>query len=238
MDLQNDFDRMLFFQHACMTSEAAHAVNPSDVDNLTRWAGALLELSQFQGAQESKIMVRDAISKLEEVLVINPKKHDALWCLGNAHTTNAFLTPDSEEANGYFDIAVECFKKAVAEIILLLDFGHANIFRAVKQCLPGPCIRFGTTTAKYKSRKDVGVRMPDDAICQTILEKMDSPLISTRALILSLRVADPSTVVDMTVFPPKILRQGKGPQLHWMVAEDDNEPAESVKSSSPLPLGR
>ncbi|KAL6139427.1 hypothetical protein ACLB2K_057731 [Fragaria x ananassa] len=115
MDLQNDFDRMLFFQHACMTSEAAYAVNPSDVDNLTRWAGALLELSQFQGALESKIMVRDAISKLEEVLVINPKKHDALWCLGNAHTTNAFLTPDSEEANEYFDIAVECFKKAVAE---------------------------------------------------------------------------------------------------------------------------
>ena len=32
MDLQNDFDRMLFFQHACMTSEAAYAVNPSDVD--------------------------------------------------------------------------------------------------------------------------------------------------------------------------------------------------------------
>ncbi|KAL6139426.1 hypothetical protein ACLB2K_057730 [Fragaria x ananassa] len=147
--------------------------------------------------------------------------------------------------------------------------GHANIFRAVKQCLPGPytfiltatkelpkqCIRFGTTTAKYKSRKNVGVRMPDDAICQAILEKMDSPLISTSCkcpkenewildpVVIAdtygpegldfvidggLRVADPSTVVDMTVFPPKIMRQGKGPQLHWMVAEDDNEPAEGV----------
>jgi hypothetical protein len=26
----------------------------------------------------------------------------------------------------------------------------------------------------------VGIRMPDDAICQAILEKMDVPLISTR----------------------------------------------------------
>lgn len=159
--------------------------------------------------------------------------------------------------------------------------GHANIFRAVKQCLPGPytfiltatkelpkqCIRFGTTIAKYTSRKNVGVRMPADAICQAILEKMDSPLISTSCkcpkenewildpVVIAdtygpegldfvidggLRVADPSTVVDMTVFPPKIIRQGKGPQLHWMVAEDENEddsePAESMESSSLLSL--
>lgn len=26
----------------------------------------------------------------------------------------------------------------------------------------------------------MGIRMPDDAICQAILEKMDAPLISTR----------------------------------------------------------
>ena len=41
-------------------------------------------------------------------------------------------------------------------------------------------MRYGTTTAKYASRKNVGIRMPDDAICQEILEKMDAPLISTR----------------------------------------------------------
>uniref|UniRef100_A0A803RBB7 Threonylcarbamoyl-AMP synthase n=1 Tax=Cannabis sativa TaxID=3483 RepID=A0A803RBB7_CANSA len=38
-----------------------------------------------------------------------------------------------------------------------------------------------------------------------------------------LRVADPSTVVDMTVNPPKIIRQGKGPKLSWMAAEDYDE---------------
>ncbi|XP_015893825.2 uncharacterized protein LOC107427927 [Ziziphus jujuba] len=141
--------------------------------------------------------------------------------------------------------------------------GHANIFRAVKHCLPGPytfiltaskelpkqCIRYGTKVAKYASRKNVGVRIPDDAICQAILEKMDAPLISASVKSLKenewildpvviadtygpegldfvvdagLRIADPSTVVDMTVNPPKIIRQGKGPKLPWMQTEDYN----------------
>ncbi|XP_027352037.1 uncharacterized protein LOC113862928 [Abrus precatorius] len=142
--------------------------------------------------------------------------------------------------------------------------GHANLFKAVKHYLPGPytfiliaskelpkqCIRFGTSAAKYASRKNVGVRMPDDAICQAILKEMDAPLISTSIKFLKedewmidpvmiadtygpegldfvvdggLRVAEPSTVVDMTKMPPKVLRQGKGPVLPWMVLEDDHK---------------
>ncbi|XP_030476037.2 uncharacterized protein LOC115693194 [Syzygium oleosum] len=148
--------------------------------------------------------------------------------------------------------------------------GHTNIFRAAKHCLPGPytfiltaskelpkqCTRYGTTAAKYAHRKSVGVRIPDDAICQAILERMDSPLISTSVkgpkddewmidpVVIAdsygpegldfvvdggIRVADPSTVVDMTGHYPKILRQGKGPKLPWMVAEDDYEAADSEK---------
>ncbi|PNX92092.1 yrdC domain-containing protein mitochondrial-like, partial [Trifolium pratense] len=167
--------------------------------------------------------------------------------------------------------------------------GHANLFKAVKHCLPGPytfilmaskefpkqCIRFGTTTAKYAARKNVGVRMPDDAICQAILKEMSTPLICTRlsqAMRLfstpphsvprqpdlqqcfikflkedewlidpvmiadtygpegldfvvdgGVRVAQSSTVVDMTKLPPKVLRQGKGPISDWMVLEDDQK---------------
>ncbi|OIW02969.1 hypothetical protein TanjilG_13609 [Lupinus angustifolius] len=186
--------------------------------------------------------------------------------------------------------------------------GHANLFKVVKQCIPGPytfilmaskelpkqCIRFGTNAAKYASRKNVGVRMPDDAICRAILKEMDAPLICTsikflkedewmidpvmiadtygpekvvnqvlksslsfkRAslnvmvrLLLSdqevigsnlrnnfsacggldfvvaggVRVAEPSTVVDMTKMPPRVLRQGKGPILPWMVWEEDQK---------------
>ncbi|XP_045794716.1 uncharacterized protein YciO isoform X1 [Trifolium pratense] len=142
--------------------------------------------------------------------------------------------------------------------------GHANLFKAVKHCLPGPytfilmaskefpkqCIRFGTTTAKYAARKNVGVRMPDDAICQAILKEMSTPLICTSIKFLKedewlidpvmiadtygpegldfvvdggVRVAQSSTVVDMTKLPPKVLRQGKGPISDWMVLEDDQK---------------
>ncbi|PRQ54262.1 putative plant specific mitochondrial import receptor subunit TOM20 [Rosa chinensis] len=173
MDLQhNDFDRILFFEHARKTAEATHAKNPSDADNLTRWAGALLELSQFQNVQESKIMIQDAISKLEEVLVLKPKKHDALWCLGNAHTSHAFLTPDEEEAKEYFDTAAEYFKKAVAEepgndlyrksleVSAKAPELHVEIHRhglgqQVTGAADGPSTSSGTMAAKKKKSSDL-----------------------------------------------------------------------------------
>ncbi|CAL9078198.1 unnamed protein product [Musa textilis] len=114
MDLQqNDFDRLLFFEHARKTAEAAYANNPLDADNLTRWGGALLELSSFQSGDDSIKMVKDATSKLEEALEVNPSKHDSLWCLGNAHTSHAFFTQDHETAMGYFAKATQCFQQAV-----------------------------------------------------------------------------------------------------------------------------
>ncbi|XP_042007961.1 mitochondrial import receptor subunit TOM20-like isoform X1 [Salvia splendens] len=112
MELPNDFDRLLFFEHARRTAEATYAKNPSDADNLTRWGGVLLELSQFQNGPESKEMVQDAIDKLERALVIDPSKHDALWCLGNAYTSSAFLIPELEEARVYFDKATQYFEQA------------------------------------------------------------------------------------------------------------------------------
>ncbi|GKU93254.1 hypothetical protein SLEP1_g6861 [Rubroshorea leprosula] len=96
--------------------------------------------------------------------------------------------------------------------------GHANLFRAVKRCLPGPytfiltaskalpkqCIRYGTTTAKYASRKNVGVRIPDDPICQAILEKMDAPLICTSVKSPKENewMIDPVVIVD--IYGPKV----------------------------------
>ncbi|KAK4417903.1 Mitochondrial import receptor subunit TOM20 [Sesamum alatum] len=112
MEMSNDFDRLLFFEHARRTAEATYAKDPLDADNLTRWGGVLLELSQFQNGDESKKMIQDAIDKLEEALVVNPRKHDALWCLGNAYTSNAFLVPDLDEARVDFHKATQYFEQA------------------------------------------------------------------------------------------------------------------------------
>lgn len=60
---------------------------------------------------------------------------------------------------------------------------YTFILTASKE-LPKHCIRFGTTTAKYASRKNVGIRMPDDAVCQATLEKMYAPLIATRHVLI------------------------------------------------------
>ena len=57
----------------------------------------------------------DAIEKLDEALAIDPKKHDTLWCMGNAQTSLAFLTSDKDEAKGYFDLAYMYFQKAIEE---------------------------------------------------------------------------------------------------------------------------
>lgn len=53
--------------------------------------------------------------------MVNPKKHDALWCLGNANTSYAFLTPDQEEARSYFDKSALFFQQAVDEV----NFGYS-----------------------------------------------------------------------------------------------------------------
>ncbi|KAB2064701.1 hypothetical protein E1A91_A09G041400v1 [Gossypium mustelinum] len=115
MESSSELDRLLFFEQARKISEATYASNPLDADNLTRWAGALLELSQFQSVPDSQKMIQDAISKLEEALSINPKKHDALWCLGNAQTSFAFLTNKEDEARPYFEKAAQYFQQAVDE---------------------------------------------------------------------------------------------------------------------------
>lgn len=48
------------------------------------------------------------------------------------------------------------------------------------KALPKQCTKYGTSNPRYASRKSVGVRVPDDAVCQAILEKIGAPLISTR----------------------------------------------------------
>ncbi|KAG0456601.1 hypothetical protein HPP92_024389 [Vanilla planifolia] len=116
MDLgQMDFDRLLIYEHTRKDAEAAYAKNPLDAENLTRWGKALLELAQFQNPSESLQFVKDASSKFEEALEINPRKHDTLWCLGNALTSHALFVGDHDAAKVLFAKATECFEQALEE---------------------------------------------------------------------------------------------------------------------------
>lgn len=49
-------------------------------------------------------------------LKVNPKKHDALWCLGNVHTQQGFMVREASEANKYFDKANALFQRALDEV--------------------------------------------------------------------------------------------------------------------------
>lgn len=46
----------------------------------------------------------------------------------------------------------------------------------------------------------MGIRMPDDAICQAILEKMDAPLISTRLFLFCFVLAEKNKGVFLFAF--------------------------------------
>ena len=60
-------------------------------------------------------MIELAISRFQAALDIEPKKHDALWCLGNALTSQGFLFQEAQKAYSYFDEAKTCFQRALNE---------------------------------------------------------------------------------------------------------------------------
>ncbi|KAI5595691.1 hypothetical protein BDE02_03G157400 [Populus trichocarpa] len=129
---QDDFDRLLRFEHARKSAEATYAKDPLDADNLTKWGEALLELSQFQTVAEAKKMINEAISKLEEAMMLNPTAN-AMWSIGNANTSYAFLTPDLSEAKNYFDKAADYFQQAVDE-----DSTNELYHKSLEVCAKAP----------------------------------------------------------------------------------------------------
>lgn len=112
---REEVERMLFFEDARARAEIEHGQNPKDAQVLTRWGGALLELAHFRQGPEAVEMIEDAVEKFEAALAINPRKHDALWCLGNALTSQGFLFPDASDAMRYFEEAKACFRRALDE---------------------------------------------------------------------------------------------------------------------------
>jgi len=134
--------------------------------------------------------------------------------------------------------------------------GTTSVFKLAKQSLPGPftlilpasknvparCFKKKNGDKTCKSRREVGVRMPDDLICQEILSRLDAALLCTsvraddaspwmlepsfmvdeygkRGLSFVVdsgtRPAAPSTVIDITQGDPIVVRAGKGDCTIW-----------------------
>ncbi len=114
-------------------------------------------------------------------------------------------------------------------------------FKLLKRTLPGPYTYIlpgsNNLPTVFKKRKTVGIRVPDNTICTTIVEELGNPIVSTSIydedevieyttdpeLILEKwgnlvdMVIDggygdniPSTVIDLTSGEPILLREGKG----------------------------
>lgn len=114
-------------------------------------------------------------------------------------------------------------------------------YRIMKRCLPGPytfvlpATRMVPKKIAEVNKKTVGIRIPDNKICQLLLEEFPNPIISTSSNLSGSKILnDPdeinaqlgkqldmilacgilgleaSTVIDLTTDEPKILRQGKG----------------------------
>ncbi|KDD75694.1 plant specific mitochondrial import receptor subunit TOM20, partial [Helicosporidium sp. ATCC 50920] len=110
---REDIERIMFFEQAREQAAADHARSPRDALTLTKWGGALLELAHFRQGGEAHSMIEEAVDKFEQALRLE-ERHDTLWCLGNAFTSQGFLSAQAPTAVEHFDKAAECFRKALA----------------------------------------------------------------------------------------------------------------------------
>ena len=115
-----------------------------------------------------------------------------------------------------------------------------SAYRIMRRLLPGPYTFILNATKQVprillEKRKTVGIRVPDNAVCQALLAEFGRPIISTSARLTEQsflndpdEIADtfehiaeiyldtgvgglePSTVIDFTGENPEIVRQGKG----------------------------
>lgn len=77
--------------------------------------------------------------------------------------------------------------------------------RLLRRCLPGPYTFILPATSRlprrvFGKRRDVGIRMPDHAVCRALLEAVDEPLLAT-----TLRFPDEEeAAMDPDAFAPRL----------------------------------
>lgn len=124
----------------------------------------------------------------------------------------------------------------------IAKYAHVSTpsYKIMRRLLPGPYTFILEATRQVpkillEKRKTVGIRVPDNIVCHTLLEEFGHPIISTSAtrpgdsyindpediaelfqhqvdLFIDCDVGglEPSTVINMTGDTPEILREGKG----------------------------
>jgi len=113
-------------------------------------------------------------------------------------------------------------------------------YKIMRRCLPGPYTFILPATSETpkilsQKRRTVGIRIPDNKLCQLLVDQLETPLLSTSVpagpdeilndpfeierrigdkldLILNggILVSEPSTVVDLTDYEPVMIREGAG----------------------------
>jgi len=126
----------------------------------------------------------------------------------------------------------------------ITTYAHVDnqAFRLLKRLTPGPYTFIHQATKQvprrllHPRRKTIGIRVPDNVICRTLLAELDQPILSTTLMLpaddmpltdpYAMRTLldrevdlvidggfcgpEPTTVLDMAQEPPLVLRQGKG----------------------------
>jgi tetratricopeptide (TPR) repeat protein len=105
MESMTDEQKKRFYESAKAEAKDKWEKDPQDSAALTRWGGALLELANFSPGEDAAVMVEEAVDKFKMALKIDPRKHEASWCLGNAYTSQAFLSEEKSVAAGLFSKA-------------------------------------------------------------------------------------------------------------------------------------
>jgi tRNA threonylcarbamoyl adenosine modification protein (Sua5/YciO/YrdC/YwlC family) len=113
-------------------------------------------------------------------------------------------------------------------------------YKIMRRCLPGPYTFILPATSQtpkrlFQKRRTVGIRVPDNRLCQILVEHLGTPLINTSVpagadeilndpneiyrrigneldLIFDggILISEPSTVVDLTGAEPLVIREGAG----------------------------
>lgn len=143
------------------------------------------------------------------------------------------------QVDGKHNFTLVC--RDLSEITLYARIDNRD-FRLLKALTPGPYTFIHQATRQvprrlmHPKRKTIGIRVPDNVICQALLTELNEPLLSTTLIlpgddlpltdpyemreILNYQVdvvidggfcgLEPTTVVDMTGDTPAIARVGKG----------------------------